>query len=285
MISKSLKSLIQEEVLKFINEAPDHADDEIVGRENINLQHEYDKLNQLLFEGKLPRVVLVWDSSKRRLGVVKSLRKRLTGEVKIESLGMSTYYKIPYRKFKDTLAHEMIHVWQIVTVHTAGHGWDFHREARRINGMGLGFNITEKNSEELSVSDQGATNTKELIAIIQEINGEYFLSVTTPKVYETDFNAVVNFYHRGVDGGRFRNVVITVIQSHNPNLLGKRILRSMTRSFSYSLLSDNLLEELLNDKIIKTVNFKRGEPASTIPSNQMAEDIENSGDWEVIEIS
>ena len=51
MISKSLKSLIQEEVLKFINEAPDHADDEIVGRENINLQHEYDKLNQLLFEG------------------------------------------------------------------------------------------------------------------------------------------------------------------------------------------------------------------------------------------
>lgn len=205
--------------------------------------------------------------------------------MKVQSLGMSTYYKTPYRKFKDTLAHEMIHVWQNVMVHTSGHGWDFHREARRINGMGLGFNITEKNSEELSVSHQVASNSKDLIAIIQEINGQYFLSVTTPKVYETDFDALVNYYHRSVDSGRFRNVVITVIQSRNQNLLGKRILRSMTRSFSYSPLSDKLLEELLNDKIIKTVNFKRGEPASTVNSNQMAEDIENSSDWEVIEIS
>lgn len=284
-MKKTINLLIKEEVLNFLNEVSEHTDDEIVGRNNIDLQHEYDKINQLVFDGKLPRVPLVWDSSKRRLGVVKSMRNRFTGEMKVRSLGMSTYYKIPYRKFKDVMAHEMIHVWQVVTGRGGSHAWDFHSEARRINGLGLGFNITQKNNEEFGVSDQAATNAKDLIAIIQEVNGEYFLSVTTPSVYETDFDSVVNFYKRGIDQGKYRSVVITVIQSRNPNLLGKRIMRSMIRSFSYSPLSDNLLEQLLNDKIIKTVNFKRNEPASISYSKELAEEANIGGEWEMIEIS
>jgi hypothetical protein len=195
------------------------------------------------------------------------------------------FHKTNYRQFKNTLAHEMIHVKQFVTRKQADHGRSFDSEAYRINSMGLGFNITHKNNEEIGVSDQQMGNAKDLIAIIQEINGEYFLSVTTPKVYETDFDGLLEFYRKNVDKGQYRSVVVTVIQSRNPNLLSKRILRTMARSFSYSPLGDSLLEELLNDKIIKTINFKKGEPASITYSNQMAENIDDSSNWEMIEIT
>lgn len=281
MISKGLKSLIQEEVAKFISETFEHTDDELVGRQNINLQQEYDKLNQLLFEGKLPRVPLKWDNSKRRLGVVNSMRNRFTGEMKVIGLGMSGFYKINYRKFKDTLAHEMIHVWQVVTGRGGSHGWDFHSEARRINGMGLGFAITEKNNEEIPVSDRAATNAKTLIAIIYEIDGEFFLSVTTRNVYDTEFDFIIGFYQRAIDRGQVRNVEITVVESKNPQLLGKRILRTVRRGFSYSRLSDTLLAELLEDNIINSVRIKK-----TVPAGVSEEVLPgNPGDWEMIEIS
>jgi hypothetical protein len=169
MISKSLKLVIQEELQKFINEAPDHADNEMVDRSNIDLQYEYDKLNRELFDGSLPRVPLKWDNSKRKLGVVNSRYNRYTGEKKVNFLGMSAFYKITYRKFKDTLAHEMIHVKQVIFGDGGDHGHSFHTEMRRINGMGLGYNIDVRSSEALEVSDN--VKGRSLIAMIFSIDG------------------------------------------------------------------------------------------------------------------
>jgi hypothetical protein len=277
----SLKSLIQEEISKFINEAPDHADDEIVGKQNIDLQHEYDKLNQQLFDGALPRVPLKWDNSKRRLGVVTSARNKFTGEMKISSLGMSAFYKTNYRQFKNTLAHEMIHVKQIVTELGGSHGRSFYREADRINAMGLGYDITQKNTEEIEMSDETKANVKTLIAIIYDVDGEYFLSVTTPSVYNSDFDFLLSYYERALNRGIVRNVELTVVESRNPELIGKRILRTFRRGFSYSRLSDNLLEKLLNDNIIKSVKLKKGVPAEISEESLSG----NPGDWETVEIS
>jgi hypothetical protein len=281
MLGKNLKSLIQEEVAKFLNEAVDHTDDEIVGRQNIDLQFEYNKLNQQLFDGTLPIVPLKWDNSKRRLGVVTAARNRFTGEMKVVNLGMSVFYKTNYRQFKNTLAHEMIHVKQIVTGQNGSHGWSFDKEAYRINGMGLGYDITHKNNEEIQVSDEIKANAKTLIAIVYDVDGEYFLSVTTPNVYNNDFDFLLTYYERALNRGLVRNVEITAIESKNPELIGKRILRSFRRGFSYSRLSDNLLEQLLNDKIIKSVKLKKGVPAQISEVELPG----NPSDWETIEIS
>lgn len=71
--SKYLKLLIIEELNKLIiNEITEYRDDDIVTANEIDLQHEYNKFNQQLFDGVLPRVPLKWDNSKRRLGVVRS---------------------------------------------------------------------------------------------------------------------------------------------------------------------------------------------------------------------
>jgi hypothetical protein len=71
------------------------------------------------------------------------------------------------------------------------------------------------------------------------------------------------------------------VESQNPQLMKLRIVRTFRRGFSYGRLPDKLLEELLNDKIIKTVRFRKGVPA------QVSEDEHsgNSGDWVEVEIS
>ena len=176
-------SLIKEEVNNFLNE---FAETDVVDSRNIDLQKEYDELNKLLWDNKLPNVHLVFDSKKNGYGRVIGFYNRRTGEVSIKHLAISNLYKYTYRQFRNILAHEQIHVYQMgVLKNKGGHGWDFHREANRINGMGLGFEITEKNGEDIAVSDQAMArfSKKNLIALVTNVDGRYNITVTTPSVY------------------------------------------------------------------------------------------------------
>jgi hypothetical protein len=277
----NLNKLIKEELQGILNE---YSDEEYIERDKINLQEEYDKLNQQLFDGKLPKVPLRWDSMKRAYGKVTGLYNRFTREVFIKELQMSSLYKLTYRQFKNIMAHEMIHVWQMgIMKEKGGHGWDFMRQARRINSMGLGFNITEKNGEDIAVADDAMANAKKrtLIGIILNIDGEYGLTVTTPNVYNTEFDLIQGLFERLVNRGQYRNVEITVVETTSPQIMNLPVSRTFRRAIRHMKLSDRLLEELLNDKIIKNVKIKQGAP-SEISEDAMPG---NSQEWEEISIT
>ena len=283
MADTRLISIINEEVGGFLTE---YADEDIIDTKNINLQQEYDRLNQQLFGDALPKIPLQWSNRKTSLGHVNSIRNRYTGEAKIRHLALTAFYKTPYRVFKDTLAHEMIHVKQISSGERGSHGWSFIREANRINGMGLGYHITETNTEKLDMSDRTKANMagkgKTLIAMIFDIDGKYYLNVTTPNVYQAESDFIFNLMERLVNRGKYGSIEVTVVESQNPALLTYRISRSFKRGYTYSPLNDELLEQLLNEKIIKSIKIKRGVPM------QVSEDIQSSnvaGAWEEEEIS
>jgi len=147
--------------------------------------------------------------------------------------------------------------------------------------MGLGYKITTANTEEVGVSDKVTQNMKTLIGIILDLDGNYYLSVTTPNVFNADFDFLMNLYEKLVNRGKYNSVEITVVETKNPSLVTYRQTRSYKRSFSYGKLSDELLEQLLNDKIIKSVKLKKGTP--TVVSED-AELPDNSGNWEVMDI-
>lgn len=283
MANTKLISIISEEVRDFLNEI-EYQDEDIINTKDINLQNEYDKLNRQLFNNELPKLPLEWSNRKVALGHVRSLINRRTGEQKLVSLAMSTFFKTSYRQFKNTLAHEMIHVKIISSgKHDYGgkHGYLFFDEARKINGMGLGYNITEKNTEEIEMSDQAKANAKTLIAMIFNFDGRYFLNVTTLNTYQAESDFLFNFIEKLVNRGKYGSAEITVVESKNPQLMSFRISRSFKKGFSYSPLSDKLLEQLLDEKIIKNIKIKRGMPIS------VSEDIkypDNSGDWEILDI-
>lgn len=277
-----LNKLIKEELTNFLNE---YSDEEYVERDKINLQKEYDDLNQQLWDGKLPKVPLEWDALKRAYGKVKGMYNRYTREVSITKLQMSSLYKLTYRQFKNIMAHEQIHVWQMgIMNEKGGHSWDFMRQANRINSMGLGFKITEKNGEDIAVADDAIANAKKrtLVAIILNIDGKYGLIVTTPNVYNAEFDLIVNLYDGLVNRrGQYRNVEITVVETQSTQLLSMPVARTFRRGVRYMNLTDRLLGELIEDKIIKNVKIKQGTPAE-ITEDAMPG---NSQEWEEISIT
>jgi len=270
-----LKLIISEEYNNFIHE--DYADEDIIDTNDINLQQEYDRLNQMLFGGTLPRVPLRWGKTKRSLGYVSSLRNRFTGEIQIKNLQISAFNKMPYNVFKNVLAHEMIHVKQLSGGEVGGHGHSFYSEMRRINNMGLGFEIDVRSTDNLSISDEVKGNMKPVIGLILNLDGKYFLAVTSPRVYQTEGDYVYKLFDSLVNNRfKYRTVEITVVESTNPELLKYQMKRSLVRGISYGPLSDELLEQLLDEKILKNVKIERGKPQVVS---------ENEGEWEEMIIS
>jgi hypothetical protein len=279
-----IKTIITEEINGFLNEI---SDDEIIIPDKINLQAEYDKLNQQLFDGVLPRIPMKWSNRKGNLGHVQAMKNKFTGEVKVMHLAISSFHAMPYKIFRNTMAHEMIHVKQMtINKEPGSHGWSFHREANRINGMGLGYNITVRSEEQLGISDRVSQTSRELIAIILYMNGQYGIMVTTPEVYMRDINRLYYLLELFVNQGRLSDVEVTVIKSRNPQLQKYPISRGFQKGIRSSLLSDDILEQLLNDEIIGQRKIKRGVHDVTVvqkPRDVVAED-ENSNNWITYEI-
>jgi len=267
--------IIKEEIDCFINENTEYNDNEIVNREKIDLQHEYDKLNALLFDNKLPRVPLKWSTRKTSLGHVSTLKDKYTYEREIRHLAISSFYNLSYKRFKSVLAHEMIHIKQIIdgTMENESHGWDFKKEMNRINGLGLGFNIDVYNTERHEISNHIVNKIKSLIVFILNINNKYYLNVTTPNVYNLEGELVFNLYKRLVEKGKYNKVEITVVESKNPELIKYSISRSYRNKINYYELDDELLNELLDDNIIKEIRFEENkEPV-------ILENISSSDEW------
>ena len=107
--------------MKLLEVIYQHERNEIVNYDNIDLRYEYEKLNEQLFDGKLSVPTIGWNKRKGVHGMVKVRntmvgRDLITGQLvykrKVVGLWMSVFYKQPYHVFLDTLAHEMIHIYQ-----------------------------------------------------------------------------------------------------------------------------------------------------------------------------
>lgn len=255
----NIDSIIYEELYKLLKES-DYQDNDIIDPTKISLTDEYSKLNGDLFGNTLPRISMRWSNRKGNLGHVKALFNRLTREAKIEYLAISSFHAMPYRIFKDTLAHEMIHI-KLLTYgghdRRDPHDYNFMKEANRINGMGLGYNITKSSEEKLGISNT-VSNNKLLVGIMLNIDGTNYLSVTTPNVFKAEGELILKSFKNSVERGRYKRVEITVVESKNVQMLKYRIGRTFRRGFSYAPLSDELLNELLQDKILLKLEFELG---------------------------
>jgi len=272
-----INNIINEELDKILQES-EYQPEDVINPENISLYNEYNELNQQLFNNDLPKINLLWGNRKTSLGHVSAMIHRITREAEIKNLTISKFFKITYQIFKDTLAHEMIHIKLINSREhnrNDAHGRPFLREARRINDMGLGFNISISNEDHFKIRGNGKTKT--VIAIMLNIdNKEYFL-VTTPKTFAADGAQLFRIFAGSVHRGRYRNIDITAVESNNPELLGYTISRSFKRGVRYSPLPDELRNELLQDRVIKKISFPSDN--NEIDESENPNDAEN---WEEV---
>lgn len=250
------------EMIKFISEAKQHTDEEIVDFDEIDLQDEYNKLNNLIFDGKLKPVQMMWDTRRSAHGTVKAQRNRLTNEIVIKSLSMSKFLDVPYKIFKDTLAHEMIHVYLLQQGINDGHGYRFKSEMNRINSLGLGFNVSvTMDGSSFSLSKQAQAKSKELVFFLIDTNlKKNMLVVVTPNVFQKEGREIEKLYGRLVTAGRYQWAKGEAFKSSNPNLMRYSQNRNFRSGVSYTSIDDNVAEELKrNSEKIDSFSVNKGE--------------------------
>ena len=232
----------EDQIRVIIKEAKEHTDDEIVDSNEIDLQHEFNKLNTLLFGGELYPIHMEWNRTRSAHGQVKAQRLRSTGEITIKSLSISKFLDITYKHFKDVLAHEMIHVYWLQKHINAGHDYRFIREMNRINNMGLGFNVTVKaDSSQFGLSKEVLAKKKELVFVLMKVDNESEtrVAVTTYNAFKKTGYRVGVIYKNLTKSGKYKNVTGKFYIGDNPELQRHPIQRTFN-SISYENIKDDV---------------------------------------------
>lgn len=262
----------------IMSEVYEHADDEMVTFENIDLRHEFDKLNNMLFNGELTSIPLAWSNTKAKYGHVSYRYNRATRmPLNINGLFITKFFKITYKKFKDILAHEMIHVKNIqdsMRTNTPrykrdAHGYEFFRELNRINAMGLGFNVTDKEYDSHEVSDN--VKGKEMYVGVLRVEGVRsgtFIIAMTPLAY-SQRSRIVDIFNQAVRSGKYKSVDIEYFKVDSPYFLKFRQQRNFNTNVGYAPAKQEDLDKI--DELGEEVDFvtigdsgstKRDEPIS-----------------------
>lgn len=173
---------------------------------------------------------------------------------------MSKFFKIPYKMFKDTLAHEMIHVKNLQDdikskrkhYKSEAHGFDFIKEMNRINSMGLGFKVSVKGEESYDVADD--VKGRNVYGAIIKLDGfsksGEFVAVMVPKAYASRKETLERIFNNLITSGKYKSVEIEYFQSNNPYFLRFPVQRNFDRKVSYI----NVKPEEMN-KIRELGNF------------------------------
>jgi hypothetical protein len=248
-----MRYIITESQLKHIlKEAKEHTDNEIIDFNEVDLQHEFNKLNDLLFNGELEPIEMIWNRRKGSHGMVKAFRRRSTGQITVTSLGISKFLAITYKHFKDVLAHEMIHVYWLQKNVNAGHDHRFISQMNRINNMNLGFNVTLKgDGSQFELSKETTKKIKPLVVLITKINNENRLSLMSLNLYMSSgyrVSKIYDFLTNNVSDkkAKYDEVIGNFYLSDTPELLRYSVQKNLN-NISYTEESIEDINKLIGD--------------------------------------
>jgi len=237
----------ESQVRHIIKEAREHTNDEIVDFNEINLQYEFNKLNDLLFGGELYPIEMGWNKRRSAHGLVRAQKNKRTNIITIKSLEVSKFLAITYKHFKDVLAHEMIHVYWLQKHVNAGHDHRFKEQMHRINNMNLGFNVTvTADSSQFELSQDTKQKKKELVFFVNQVDNEEKkrVSVFGYGLYKADGETIGRIYNNLTKTGKYKEIRGEFYLGDNPELQRHRIQRSFGSSVSYENTDPQKVEEL-----------------------------------------
>jgi hypothetical protein len=249
-----MRYIITESQLKHIlKEAREYTDNEIIDFNEVDLQHEFNKLNDLLFNGELEPIEMLWNRTRGAHGMVKAFKRRSTGQITITSLSISKFLAITYKHFKDVLAHEMIHIYWLQKNVNAGHDYRFINQMNRINSMNLGFNVTLKgDGSQFELSKETTKKIKPLVVLITKIGNDYRLSLMSLNLYMNSGYRVSKIYDYLTNNtsdkrAKYDEVIGDFYLSGNPELLRYSVQKKLN-NISYVDVSAEEVNKLVGDE-------------------------------------
>ena len=139
----------------------------------------FKEYNTEYFDGRLPFPTLNVKSCKSYLGICYP-KKRI--------INISTFYKRNERAYRETLLHEMIHLWNYCyDFNYMGHGKPFKRKANEINKKG-GWNIQRCGDISAEEKQTASVKKKESVYAIvidtNSIDGKLHFSIVSSNSYD-----------------------------------------------------------------------------------------------------
>lgn len=255
-------------------------DSSILPRE-IDLVHEYTKLNRVLYDGKLGIYPMKWNRRKGSGAIVKWRKQRSRGSmqshigmgvlfhdgrpgtyddtIQIISIEVSTFFESSGKMFLDRLAHEMIHVYLLEQGIDDGHGPRFRAEMRRINAMNLGIDITITESVsgiKTSAEASGKGVRRGIVLVDDQI-----ISIYGPKNFpDTLYELLVGMRQSWISQRQF-----AWYWSDAPWLARYPSARTLGRSFKSYRITPEQVEDIKKGELIATVSA--GVPKLIKPAN------------------
>lgn len=141
--------------IQIFKESINHNNDDIIDLKSYDFTQLFNLVNKECFNNSLTIIPFKLTNSKSYTASFNATINRVTRELIKKHFNFSTVFKITYGKLKNIMAHEMIHYYLAATGDRdrSPHGYSFYREMKRINGLGLGYNVTEKDDEPGELSD------------------------------------------------------------------------------------------------------------------------------------
>lgn len=231
------------EIYNELFEGRVYGDDEVIDFDDVNLVDEFNKLNKLLFGGKIKPILVKWGFDRNLIGSI--YYKKDGNKFIISSLRMSKFYNLTYGQFKNTLAHEMIHAYLFQRNIDHDHDEPFLKEMMRINGMGLGFRITT--SEEVETYPEISSHVKgrELVYLTFNLRGFNHIVVMSPDTYKVSYKLLARAYkNMGEEGNEFAG---SFWLSNNVLLRSFRVQKIKGDTIKVDSIDDDMLSKLMAD--------------------------------------
>jgi predicted SprT family Zn-dependent metalloprotease len=229
-------------------------------QEEIDMQKEFDYLNNLMFDNKVKPVKLQWFNSKTKLGLLRHLGSEVV------SLSISKFYNINKKQFMETLAHEMIHALMVQNsiFEKDDHGSKFMRILNDLNTKFPQYNI--KKTEDASEYTVKSDSKKSIGVVLFNHGGNDNSCVCVTEDIINNETELDNFvdelkaYMKRVPMNVFvkdPSVDISFYKCSNPDLLSFKIKRKLSLSnLQFFSVNAKTLKDIEEGDLIKKVKLK-----------------------------
>lgn len=225
----------------------------------VNLEEYFDMINSELFNNEVEKVPLELFKNKSKVGLTTSV-----GD-KVESIKISTFYKMTEQQLIEILAHEMIHAYivQQKIKDNGHHGSKFMKMMNDINKKNDKINI--KPTEDASYYTVN-NNIKKPIGVIlfiyddSTIDGIFIKNtiINNKKEIENFINDIQNYSETPNNiFNNYKSVSIEFYKCDNPELSKFKIKNKLNlRNLSLFEINDGILMKIKEGELINSIKIK-----------------------------
>lgn len=219
--------------------------------DNYRLLRNYQEFNKTYFNNELPDIPVKFAKLKKVAGVAKGTTNNYTGKTNPDIIKITNFFNLSEQEIKETLLHEMIHVWEMNNnIQLKGrnhHGKEFRAKAQEImNKSNFSIKLSHDARHNQVNSSEKMLNV--LIGHYYNSEKQSFIVVFQDGLLENDNHLVISRMLKADKKRKGEDFSYLGIKTNLPELQRFQIKRKVnTKQLKAYFVEDTLISELLTN--------------------------------------